>query len=350
MKIAFIIPSLANQGPVIVVKDLINELIKKVDHIDVYYFDENPELKLACTTTRISFREKIKFDDYDIIHTHMLRPDLYIWYHSKSVNRAKCVSTLHQDIFQNLKSSYNFLIAAIFEKIWIESLKSKQAIVTLTHTMRNQYAKKIKVSKLHTIYNGRPFFQFDELKEIDEMDKKEIIKLKKKYKIIGISALLTKRKGIAQIIMALPYLNDFALIVIGNGKEKDNLVKLAANLKISHKILFLGYRLEAIRYFKFFDFYAMSSYSEGFPLSLLEAGNASLPTLCSNIPIFKELFSKNEVSFFELDDVKSLVNSIINLEKNSEMFSQNIYKKVNKLYSVNNMSENYLLLYEKMLK
>ena len=40
MKIAFILPSLKNQGPIIVAKDIIVGLINKVDNIDVYYFDK----------------------------------------------------------------------------------------------------------------------------------------------------------------------------------------------------------------------------------------------------------------------------------------------------------------------
>ena len=45
MKIAFILPSLKNQGPIIVAKDIIQGLVDKAKLIDVYYFDkENTEL------------------------------------------------------------------------------------------------------------------------------------------------------------------------------------------------------------------------------------------------------------------------------------------------------------------
>jgi L-malate glycosyltransferase len=345
MKIAFIVPSLTNQGPVIVVRDIINELLNKVDVIDVYYFDDNPEINMPCNTIKIKFNQKIDFNGYDIIHSHMLRPDIYIWYHSKAIKKAKCISTLHQDIFQNLKSSYNSLIAFIFEKIWIKALKSHDVVVTLTQIMLNQYIDKISPVQLCKIYNGRPFFNKELSKEIDDIDKEKISNIKSKYKVIGVSALLTKRKGISQIIKALPYLDDFALVVIGDGKEKGALIKLSEDLKVTNKVLFLGYRFEAVRYYAFFDLYAMSSYSEGFPLSLLEAGNASLPTICSDIPIFRELFSDNEVSFFELDNTNSLVNAVLNLDQNAYIYSSNFYNKVNDSYSVVNMSENYLSLY-----
>ena len=40
----------------------------------------------------------IDFEQYDIIHSHCLRPDMYIARWKKKINRAKLVSTLHQDL------------------------------------------------------------------------------------------------------------------------------------------------------------------------------------------------------------------------------------------------------------
>lgn len=103
MKIAFILPSLKNQGPIIVAKDIIQGLVDKAKLIDVYYFDkENIELLFPCNTYRISFFQKIDFNKYDVVHTHMLRPDLYIWYHRKKTDKCQFVSTLHQFISQKL--------------------------------------------------------------------------------------------------------------------------------------------------------------------------------------------------------------------------------------------------------
>ena len=144
MKIAFIIPSLINEGPVIVTKDIIEGLINKVDLIDVYYFDERENaISFPCNTYRISFFEKIDFNKYDVVHTNMLRPDLYIWYHRKKTDKCKFISTLHQIIYDNLKGNYNKLIAYIFEKIWVKILNKQDFIVYLTHLMANTYKNRI---------------------------------------------------------------------------------------------------------------------------------------------------------------------------------------------------------------
>ena len=90
MKIAFILPSLKNQGPIIVAKDIIEGLINIVEQIDVYYFDKGEgeaEVNFSCDTHLISFYEKIDFNKYDVIHTHMLRPDMYVWFHRKKYHQ-----------------------------------------------------------------------------------------------------------------------------------------------------------------------------------------------------------------------------------------------------------------------
>lgn len=40
MKIAFIVPSLINKGPIIVVDTLVRNLINQVEKVDLFYFDE----------------------------------------------------------------------------------------------------------------------------------------------------------------------------------------------------------------------------------------------------------------------------------------------------------------------
>ncbi len=345
MKIAFILPKLANQGPIIVVKDIISIIIKQVELIDVYYFDDLVEVDFDCGVYKINLFDKIDFNKYDVIHSHMLRPDFYIWYHRKKSDNSLFVSTLHQNIYDNLKGNYNLIVAFIFEKIWLFLLKKQDIVVTLTDVMKSFYIQKTQLN-LKTIYNGRNSLEFSN-SHINSDDLKIIDQLKKKYKIIGSHCLLTKRKGLHQIIKSLVYLKDYALVIIGNGNEFDELNKIAINLEVFDRCVFLGYRENAVSYLKFFDLYVMSSYSEGFPLGLLEAGLSKLPVVCSDIPIFRELFAENEVSFFELDNIVSLTEAISFCYKNKKVLSDLIYNKISENYSVLKMANNHINLYEK---
>lgn len=344
MKIAFILPKLSNQGPIIVVKDIIDNIKQQVDLIDVYYFDDVVEIKFDCNLYKINFFDKIDFNKYDVVHSHMLRPDFYVWFHKGKNCYPLLVSTLHQNIYDNLKGNYNAVVAALFEKIWLLFLKKQDLVVTLTDVMKNFYSQRTQL-RFKTIYNGRSCPEFSK-PVLNNADIININFLKTKYRIIGSHCLLTKRKGIHQIIASLKYLKNYALVVIGDGQELDNLKNLATEFNVMDRCFFAGYRSDAVSYLKYFDIYVMSSYSEGFPLGLLEAGLSKLPIVCSDIPIFRELFTTNEVCFFELDNLTGLVEAIKLGYQNKEKLSLEIFNFINNNYSVSKMSEKYFRLYQ----
>lgn len=89
MKIAYIIPKLVNKGPIIVVQELVQQMITHGHECYVYFFDEGQEISPPCKTQKISFFESIDFNKFDIIHTHGLRPDLYVFIHKPHKCKSK---------------------------------------------------------------------------------------------------------------------------------------------------------------------------------------------------------------------------------------------------------------------
>ena len=345
MRIAFLIPRLVQKGPVIVVRDLVEKLIDKVDLIHVYHFGNENAVEFKCPTFEIGFFHKINFDHYDIVHSHMLKPDLYILVNRKKrySGHTRFVSTLHQNILDNMSSDYNKLLAYLIEKVWLYALHKHDAIVTLTDVMRREYIKSTGRLNFQTIYNGRSTSNISTIE--NNFDLKLMVDLKKRYRIIGTHCLLTKRKGVDQIIKAIQVLPGFCAVVLGDGDEKDVLIKLAHELGISERVFFLGFKQNPIGYLSFFDAYIMSSSSEGFPLALLEAGAIGIPVVCSDIAIFRELFSDEDVCFFELNNIDSLALAIQAVVTNRELFSKSIQLKIKNQYSIEKMATRYHSLF-----
>jgi glycosyltransferase involved in cell wall biosynthesis len=198
---------------------------------------------------------------------------------------------------------------------------------------------------ISVVYNGRTF---QESGHIRLEDKKLINKLKGKYKIIGTVCNITKRKGLHQVIKALPLLPEAAFIIIGSGKGLEELVKLARKLNVMDRCHFLGERLEVSAYLNTFDLFAMTSYSEGLPLALLEAASCGVPSICSDIPMLREIFSQEEVAFFSLDDTDSFLNAY-KIITNDSSYSIRIREKYLAAYTGQNMADCYLQLYQQLL-
>ena len=347
IKIAYILPSLRNQGPIIVAKNLADHLMKWGHTVDVYYFDELPSvMEFSCPTIHISMKEPIDFDKYDIVHSHCFRPDIYVVKWRKHIHRARVVSTLHQDTYRSFCYRYNSIFSYLFTRYWCRKQSRLDGIISISNQLRDIYKKRIK-APITTIYNGCNI-KTDE--DIDSRIVDSIGKLKLKYKIVGTYAYVTRRKGLEQIIQSLSYLPDYAFVIIGEGPDIENLKQKAQSHCVSDRVLFFPYQMNPCNYLLYFDVYAMPSYSEGFGLSMVEAALAKKAIVCSDIPSFHEIFSSEEACFFELDNMDSLQKAIDAAFKNKERYGELAYTRAMAEFTTQKMAENHLEYYKSILK
>lgn len=346
MKIAYIVPSLVNKGPVIVVNTLVKQLVVHVDTIHVYYFDLN-ELPFACPTYKLNMDEAFNFDDYDIIHTHGYRPDKYLKRWKGSIDKAITVSTIHADIIQDLRYSYNWIISKIFSRRWFSFLKCHDAIVVISEKLLDIY--KNSFERIYRVYNGVdlqsniPNLNLDIIDQINSHKRNGL-------KVIGTYAYLTKRKGLDQLISFLALKTDYCLIIFGEGKEKRNLVSKALKAGVSSRITFFPYIDAPYNYVSNFDIYAMPSRSEGFGLALVEAAMCKASIVCSDLDVFKEIFTSDQVSFFELENVDSLSLAMDQAYRFKSSKGIKAYDQAIEKFSGQSMGLGYLELYNTLLK
>jgi len=349
MKISVILPALSNKGPILVAKDIISNLsgINSDATFYVFYFDEIAEpIEFACPAYWIKEHDHInKLYSSDIVHSHGIRPDFFIFKNRKKF-KGKCISTLHGLISKEYSLQFTAFGARLIEFAWISILRRHDNIVVLTEVMKTHYLSYFDLEKLHVINNGRNLSS----KMIDQQDIDLFVDLKKKYKVLGVACVLTKRKGIHQVIQALPMLSDYAFVVIGDGEERTSLEKQAESLGVKDRCIFLGNRAEANRYNKFFDYYIFPSYMEGLPLALLEAAGAGKAIICSDINIHREIFSEEEASFFALDNVNDLMRAVLKANLYKTQFEQKVIEVYRAKFTADIMANSYNDLYKSLLK
>jgi len=92
------------------------------------------------------------------------------------------------------------------------------------------------------------------------------------------------------------------LYILGQGPEKDRLVRLAKSLNVGDKVFFKGFQSNPYPYIKKSEFFVLSSELEGFPNALVEAlglGKAVLSTNCVDGP--SEILNlKGNIEFTEV--------------------------------------------------
>lgn len=346
MKVAIIIPKLIETGPIIVAKNLVEGLLKiKGVQVEVFCFSSESSYDIQARVTELQFFKKYDFSDFDIIHSHMFLPDLYLVYHGID-KRKKIITTLHQFIYPNLRADSNYLKAKILNRVWLFILNRFHAIAFLSNEMKLFYNKALKTPKGFVAYNG---INLKNQKAQPPFDTRIDYFKTKKLKVIGTICLLTKRKGTEQIIRFLEKNKDYCVVIIGDGKERKNLENLALHLGVIDRVLFKGFVSNAYKYLSLFDLFFVGSRSEGFGLSLVEAGLFEVPIVCSRIDTFIELYSEEEVDYFELDNQDSLEKAIFQSLSSANFKTAKMKMKILETFSIDKMCMNYLNIYKSLL-
>jgi len=344
MRVAIIIPRLDQLGPVKVIQSLVNSLDTATElQIKIFYLDKTVDPRIRMNVpAELLVRRRFCFQEYDIIHTNGIRPDLFAFLNHKKINYH--ISTIHNFVFDDLSFTYNKLFSWVFGNIWLLIWKRADKLVCLSETMKNYYLKWFSASKLEVIHNGISEIENSFILEDDIIH--EITGLKARgLKLIGSAGILNKRKGYDQVFLALSEAKEFALIIFGNGNELSELQTLAKKMNLSNRCVFCGFKSYAVKYFQYLDFFVAPSRSEGFGLALVEAVQQKIPVICSDIEVFKELFNEEEVTFFRLNDTISLIQALYKCQKNGIMKAELAYRRYLNNYTNKLMAKRYYELY-----
>jgi glycosyltransferase involved in cell wall biosynthesis len=349
MRVAFILPSLKNSAPINVALAIADKLSNSDILVDVFYLRNEIELDFhkKIKYEHISFTSNFNWSNYDIVHSHMFRPDLFVFLRKPFFTQTKTVSTIHNYVYPELNNYYNKLISYLFGTIWLLLWLRFNLLITLTKHSLNYYQKISLNKKIDFIYNGRDIIINYE--SIDNKDVKLINELKSKYAyVIGVYCALIKRKRIDILINHLSRSKSGCLIILGEGKELNNLQNLVFNLNLQERVVFLGKKYNAHQYNSLFDIYSLPSEDEGFGLALIEAALHKKNIICSNIDVFQELFDEKCVTFFDLNNEGSIDIAIKNALFD-KLKAINAYEKAIEFYSEKVMSKNYHILYKKLI-
>lgn len=95
---------------------------------------------------------------------------------------------------------------------------------------------------------------------------------------IGTLAGLRPVKNLTALVRACAPLPDWwQLVIVGEGPEREAIRAEAARLGIEHRVHLPGFARDPERFVGLFDVFALSSHSEQFPISLVEAMSAGRP-------------------------------------------------------------------------
>ena len=184
--------------------------------------------------------------------------------------------------------------------------------------------------KVSLIYNGIEVDRFKDQGPLDKKQKKAEIGLGDGG-VVGIVARLSDVKGHCFLLEAMRKVIDqlpgSRLLIVGEGKEKSNLLRLTQELNLRESVKFIDSVDDTAKILPLMDVFVMPSLQEGLGLAVMEAQAAALAVVASNIGGLNVLVRDGENGrLVPPKDVDALAAAIVELLKDKEkarVFGQN---------------------------
>jgi L-malate glycosyltransferase len=169
--------------------------------------------------------------------------------------------------------------------------------------------------------------------------------------MVGTLAGLRGVKNLPRLVRAVaaqpPHVK---LVIVGEGPERNTILAEAARLGIADRVLLPGFLAEPHRYVGHFDIFALSSDSEQFPISLVEAMAAGLPAVSTDVGDVMAMVSAENRPYIVLaTDEAGYANALSKLESDQALRTQigNANRSLAKdAYDEAAMIETYRTLYQ----
>jgi glycosyltransferase involved in cell wall biosynthesis len=159
-------------------------------------------------------------------------------------------------------------------------------------------------------------------------------------------AELHTNKGIDIAITALSQLTDFpeaALVVLGEGEEREALDRQAKELGVADRVALIGFVEDARSYLSAADVFLMPSRKEGFPMALLEAGSAGVPVVASDVGGIPEIIRSDETGLLipsgDPAALASALDELLSDSPRAASFGTELQRNVRSVFSEDAMVE-----------
>ena len=282
----------------------------------------------------------LKDSKADVIHSHLLHSNLLARLLKPFVGKP-LLNTIHiADRRPNMRPWF-LLDKSTF------GLCDACTAVSKAAAEFNEKALGLAPGSIKVLYNG--------LDKVQPATPETITKLKEEWglsdcsKILGSVGRLDWQKGYDILLEMLPSISrhvpageKWALLIIGEGKERALLERIAAKAPSNIVVKLPGFRRDAASLMALFDAFVMPSRYEGYGLTLVEAMSLGLPVVANKIDSLPELcalYSNAACVDFPGEAASEAIAEALKRPRTSPC----------EIMSVDKMAESYLALYKQIL-
>ncbi len=262
------------------------------------------------TTTMWRYFQHFRALRPDVVHTHNVAPTIQAALPARLAGARSVVSTRHslvappynraEEIKYGVMAAFCDSIAGICE-------------VTCNNLRGAPMAHREKIVR---VYNGATAV---ERVPFDALGKRGFT-LVFVGRLAAVKNLQTLIRAVAIAVRQVPGLEFW---VVGDGPVRVALESLAAELGVETSIRFWGQRLDTAQFFAAADAFAMSSVSEGLPMSLLQAMSVGVPAVTTDVGGMAEVVRLSGGGLLApVGDFEAMAEAIVKLATDAALRSE----------------------------
>lgn len=283
----------------------------------------------------------LKERQVDLIHIHLPYAGIFGRIAARLANVEAIVYTEH-----NVIDVYN-PVTRLLDRL---TFRLDNATITVSDSVRQSILRSrfLKPRNVMTVLNGI------DMKQVNITDRKDLAEIRRSLGIpqgdfvVGNIAHIRPEKGQQYLLQAarlvIAACPSTTFLIVGREKTREAREELeaqAAELGISDKIIFTGFREDALRIMAACDLFVLSSLFEGLPVALLEAMAQGKPPVVTAVGGIPEVVTDGVDGFLvQPRDYQAQAQRIIALLQDQDLRSQmsaNAVKKIEDKFSLQSM-------------
>jgi len=204
----------------------------------------------------------IKRKQVDLVHTHLSTASL-LGATAARLAGVPCLATVH-----GLNHRFCFRLA--------------DRLIAVSRAVKDHLIEQGEpAGRIEVIYNGIDLFHWEALES--QTEARRALGLPQEIVLVGSVGRLSPEKGHAVLVEAAAGLPQLHLLLVGDGRERGRLRRLAVRLGMSERITLAGFLPDTRTATNAIDVFALPSLKEGLSISLLEAMAAGKPVIASRV-------------------------------------------------------------------
>ena len=315
-------------------------------------------------TQSIELFSLIKKNNPELVHSVLFKSNLLTRFcrlRTKFIHVESLVNCTYDPV--RLKDP-RISILSFYAYKFLDRLTSKfvDKFLAITHTVKSHYIGELNIaeSKINVLFRGRKnnlfLVQRDQLRASFHLE----LGLREDTIIILHVGRQEFQKGHLVLLSAIKLIEEniersVAFVFLGRrGNSSPDIASFLDKNPLSSNLFWLDHRLDVAQWMASADIFVFPSLYEGLGGVLIEAQAASLPIICSDIPVLNEVVSRNSNALmFDAGNVEQLGSCLLDLigneSKRLEMGKYSI-QHFGEKFTLQNINDATLVFYQSILK